>query len=82
MGILHSVARVDCLSAAAMRRLEEWSPIRLYGGGQNPAYRPSGIFLYFSVSFYCIATMHLHRATIMVCCLWREQLKGKAYVAH
>ena len=31
-----------------MRRLEEWSHIRrsfCEGGGQNPAYRPSGIFL-------------------------------------
>ncbi len=27
MGFLHSVARVDCLSAAAMRRLEEWPHI-------------------------------------------------------
>lgn len=33
MGFLHSVARVDCLSAAAMRRLEEWPHIRAGSAG-------------------------------------------------
>jgi len=34
------------MSVAAMRRLDEWSHIRRSfseGGGQNPAYRPSGL---------------------------------------
>ncbi|MEY4999723.1 MAG: hypothetical protein RIS00_1767, partial [Pseudomonadota bacterium] len=33
MGFLHSVARVDCLSAAAMRRLEEWPHICVGSAG-------------------------------------------------
>lgn len=44
MGLLASVARVGCWRRRASVVLEEWSPIR-FGGGQNPAYRPSGDFL-------------------------------------
>ena len=45
MGLFRLVARVGCLRGGAIRLLEEWSPIRASrGGGQNPAYRPSGIF--------------------------------------
>lgn len=42
MGVFPPVARVGCLSASATARLDEWSlnPAR---GGQNPAYRPSGV---------------------------------------
>src|SRR3954468_17377373 len=43
MGVFPLVARVGCLRDGAIRLLEEWSPIP-FGGGQNPAYRPSGIF--------------------------------------
>src|SRR3954468_2578018 len=41
MGVFPLVARVGCLRGGAIRLLEEWSPIP-FGGGQNPAYRPSG----------------------------------------
>ena len=44
MGLFRLVARVGCLSGGASRRLEEWSHSSAMGG-QNPAYRPSGIFL-------------------------------------
>ena len=43
MGLFRLVARVGCLSGGASRRLEEWSPIAARRG-QNPAYRPSGVF--------------------------------------
>src|SRR4051812_3188725 len=43
MGVFPLVARVGCLRGGAIRLLEEWSPIPARGG-QNPAYRPSGIF--------------------------------------
>ncbi len=36
------VARVGRARRAAMRALEEWSSRPFFGGGQNPAYRPSG----------------------------------------
>jgi hypothetical protein len=44
MGILHSVARVDCLSAAAMRRLEEWSPIRFWAVDRTRLTDPLALF--------------------------------------
>ena len=47
MGVFPLVARVGCLRGGAIRLLEEWPPIRPSlgeGGGQNPAYRPSGLF--------------------------------------
>ncbi len=47
MGLLGSVARVGCWRRRASVVLEEWSPIR-FGGGQNPAYRPSGVFVWAS----------------------------------
>ena len=42
MGLFRLVARVGCLRDGATRLLEEWPPIPSRGG-QNPAYRPSGI---------------------------------------
>jgi hypothetical protein len=42
-GCFRPVARVGRVRRAAMRVPEEWSS-RLSQGGQNPAYRPSGIF--------------------------------------
>src|SRR3569833_1718306 len=44
MGWLAPVVRVGCLRRRASVALEEWSPSS-FGNGQNPAYRPSGIFL-------------------------------------
>ena len=42
MGLLGPVVRVGCLRRRASVVLEEWSPSPVRGG-QNPAYRPSGI---------------------------------------
>ena len=47
MDPFRSAARVGCLRGGATRLLEEWPPIpRFREDGQNPAYRPSGIFLF------------------------------------
>jgi hypothetical protein len=74
MGFLHSVVRVDCLSAAAMRRLEEWPPLP-FEEVQNPAYRPSGTFF---ETYKPCSTMHLLFVAKMVWWPWRDNFfEGK-----